>query len=180
MTAPALPAVTSALGLPAWYEGGFVDIERLLNEYFSTLMTGVICVTWLPPEKEMLERLQKPEKAAYLRIFRSGGEALIGTGGKPSVDQPQVQFAAYSANRDISWEVIEFVRQTLYCYRGGGGRVEAGDLYAHVTMLREMTGPSLSPEAFRDPRLVPVTFELETQRRKGLPSFRAYSTELGL
>jgi hypothetical protein len=171
-----LPVPTPGL-FPSWYQGGFVDIERLLMGFFGGLMPTVRSLTWFPPEKELIYEITE-HGTIYLRVFRTGGHATRSEGGKGDVDNPTVQFAAMSASRDLSWEVIEFVRQVLYCYQDGGGRMTADGLYSHVTMLREISGPSLTPEAFRDQRLVPATFELETQRRKGLPSFSKYSREL--
>lgn len=177
MTTPAGPLFPVTPGLfPDWYQGGFVDVERLLMSFFGELMPGVTCVTWFPTEKEMMDHIIGG--GAFLRIFRTGGHIVYGEASKGVWDAPRVQFAALAANRDLSWEVIEFVRQVLYCYLDGGGRMKSGGLYAHVRVIGEVVGPGLSPEAFRDQRLVPVTFELETQRRKGLPSFSDYSREL--
>lgn len=177
MTTTAPPALSLIPQYPAWYRGGFVDIEWLLIEYFQGLLPGVNVLSWLPPEKTVLEQIQ--QGVIYLRIFRSGGRIIKQQDGG-NVDQPHVQFAAMSASRDLSWEVIEFVRQVMYCYLNGGGRIQTPTLYALISCNGEMTGPALTPEAFRDQRLVPVTFELESQRRKGLPSFNDYGTELGL
>lgn len=176
MSAPALPTLSTVPGFPAWYAGGFVDIESLMVAFFADLLPGVKVLSWLPPDKTVLEKIQ--QDVIYLRIFRTGGDADVRERGKGSVDLPHVQFAALSASRSLSWQVIEFVRQVLYCYLDGGGRIEAGGHYAHVTTKREITGPVMTPEVFRDQRLVPVTFELETQRRKGLPSFSDYGREL--
>lgn len=179
MIAPAPPLPSTMPGFPDWYEGGFVDIEWLLQGYFSQLLSNVVCLGWLPPEQELLHAIEE-DRTIYLRIFRSGGRIIKGEGGKGDVDRAHVQFAALSASRDLSWEVIEFVRQVLYCYLGGGGRISVDDLYAVISVQGEIVGPTLTPEAFRDPRLVPVTFELDVQRRKGLPSFSKYAGELGL
>lgn len=178
MTAPAIPLLSPLPGFPPWYRGGFVDIEVLLSLWYQALLGGVLVLNWFPPENEVLEQIEAG--TIYLRIFRSGGRIVLDEDGKAEVDRPHVQFAAMSASRDLSWQVIEFVRNTLYPFNRGGGRMQAGDLYATVTCNGEIVGPALTPEAFRDQRLVPITFELETQRRKGLPSFSKYGAELGL
>jgi hypothetical protein len=178
LIAPPIKPISEGPGFPPWYEGGFVDIEWLLMDYFGGLLSGVTCLTWLPPEKEALEQIQLG--TIYLRIFRSGGRIVRGEANEGSVDRAHVQFATYSASRDLSWEVIEFVRQVLYCFDRGGSRMQTASQYAVITCNGEIVGPALVPEAFRDPRLVPVTFELESQRRKGLPSFDKYGADLGL
>lgn len=178
MTAPAVPAPSPLIGFPPWYGGGFVDIERLLSGFYDVLLTNVTVLNWFPPDTELLDDVEAG--IIYLRIFRSGGRIVFDEDGKAEVDRPHVQFAAMSKSRDLSWEVIEFVRNTLYPFSRGGGRMQGGDLYAVITCNGEVLGPSLTAEAFRDPRLVPITFELESQRRKGLPSFSKYGAELGL
>lgn len=179
MTAPPLPLVDTRPGFPAWWLGGFVDIEVLLSLYYQALLTRVVVLNWFPPDQELLDEIEN-HGTIYLRIFRSGGRIVFDEDGKAEVDRPHVQFAAMSASRDLSWAVIEFVRNTLYAFARGGGRMQAGDLYSVVTCNGEIVGPALTAEAFRDQRLVPITFELETQRRKGLPSFNKYGAELGL
>lgn len=180
MTTPAgpLPDLSPALAFPAWYRGGFVDIERLLVAHFSELLPAVEVVSWLPTDKDVLASIQKPTNTVYLRIFRTGGRVIFGEPGKGAIDRCHVQFAALAASRELSWQVIEFVRQVMYAYLDGGSRIKAGGLYAMLTTVGEINGPVLTPEVFRDQRLVPVTFELDTQRRKGLPSFSDYSREL--
>lgn len=175
MPVPAIPTPTPALGFPAWYRGGNVDIEVLLMGWFQELLTGVTVLTYFPPDKEVLEAVQTG--ASYLRMFRSGGRIV--QDGHKSIDQTHMQFAAMSASRDLSWEIIEFVRQMLYTFYPDGARIQTATLYAVITCNGEMVGPSMTPEAFRDPRLVPVTFELQTERRKGLPSLSEYGAELG-
>lgn len=178
MSVPAIPTPSLLPGFPPWWKGGFVDIERLLLEWFQALLSAVTVLTWFPPDIEVLEQIEAG--TIYLRIFRSGGRIVFDEDGKAEVDRPHVQFAAMSASRDLSWEVIEFVRNMLYLFYRGGARMTTANFYAVVKCNGEIVGPALSAEAFRDQRLVPVTFELETQRRKGLPSFSDYGAELGL
>lgn len=178
MPAPPIPPVSALPQFPPWYQGGFVDIERLLMDWFAILAPGLTTLTWFPPSNEVLENIQAG--TIYLRVFRSGGRIVLDEDGESEVDRTHVQFAAMSASRDLSWEVIEFVRNMLYAYKRGGGRMQAADRYATIKCRGEIVGPALTPEAFRDWRLVPITFELDVQRRKGLPSFSKYGAELGL
>lgn len=178
MPAPPIPTPSLLPGFPPWYEGGFVDIERLLLGFYDELLSAVTLLTWFPPEDEVLANIVAG--TIYLRVFRSGGRIILDEDGETEVDRTHVQFAAMSASRDLSWEVIEFVRNTLYPFKRGGARMQTADLYALVQCNGEIVGPALTPEAFRDQRLVPITFELDVQRRKGLPSFSKYGAELGL
>jgi hypothetical protein len=173
-----LPTLSPLPGYPSWYKGGFADLERLLMDFYANLLSGVTPLTWLPPENEVLEQIQLG--VIYLRIFRSGGRIVFAEDGESEIDRAHVQFAAMSSSRDLSWEVIEFVRNTLYAFYWGGGRMVTPTQYAMITCRGEVSGPTLTPEAFRDWRLIPVTFELDVQRRKGLPSFSKYGAELGL
>ncbi|HJT93888.1 MAG TPA: hypothetical protein VJ777_18485 [Mycobacterium sp.] len=181
MPLPANPLPTPGI-FPDWYKGGFIDIERLLMDWFGGLFTdAVTCLTWFPPENEVLENIANG--LIYLRIFRSGGRIVFNEdGGTGVLDRPHVQFAAMSRSRDLSWEVIEFVRNMLYPFNvgGGGGRMITDFGYAAITVNGEVMGPSITPDVFRDQRLVPITFELEVERRKGLPTFSNYGAELGL
>lgn len=177
MPLPPLPAVSTSPGFPSWYRGGWVDVERLLIEFFGELLTGVTTLTWLPPEKTVLEDIQNG--TIYLRIFRTGGR-IIRDQDSGDIDRTHVQFAAISASRDLSWEVIEFVRNVLYSFDRGGSRMKTTGLYAVISCNGEIVGPALTAEAFRDPRLVPVTFELDVQRRKGLPAISDYGADLHL
>jgi hypothetical protein len=178
MPLPPPPQPSAAPGFPAWYQGGFVDIERLLMDWFAELAPGLTPLTWFPPENEVLENIQAG--TIYLRIFRSGGRIVLDEDEQTEVDRTHVQFAAMSASRDLSWEVIEFVRNMLYTFKRGGARMVTPSNYSVITCRGEIVGPTLTPEAFRDWRLVPTTFELDVQRRKGLPSFSKYGAELGL
>lgn len=179
MPAPPIPPLSPRPQYPPFYQGGFIDIERLLMDWFADRAPGLTPLTWFPPETEVLDKIQAG--TIYLRIFRSGGRIVFDEDNQSEVDRPHVQFAAMSSSRDLSWEVIEFVRNMLYPYYRGGGRMETSTgLYAVIKCRGEIAGPSLTPEAFRDWRLVPSTFELDVQRRKGLPSFSKYGAELGL
>ena len=62
---------------------------------------------------------------------------------------------------------------------GGEGvaRSDAFVIFVPFVVPGEIVGPQLVPEQFRDERLVPVTFEVHADRRKGLPDYR---TALGL
>lgn len=175
---PPVPVPNPLPQFPPWWKGGFVDIERLLMEWFGAMLPGVTMMSWLPPETQVLENIQTG--TIYLRVFRSGGQIVFDRDGQAEVDRVHVQFAAMSMSRDLSWEVIEFVRNMLYTFYRGGGRMLGVTRYAVITNRGEILGPSLTPEAFRDARLVPITFELDVQRRKGLPSFADYGAELGL
>lgn len=153
------------IGYPVWYEGGCPDVERVLRDLLSPLLTGVEVVSWLPPDYANT----LANGTAFLRVFRMGGR--INVDNRNWVDETRVQIAALSTYRDDSWALIEFVRQVLYAYREGGHVSSAGS-QTFIEVPGEVVGPQLIPEAMRDERLVPVTFDVFTDRPRGLPIYR--------
>lgn len=158
------------IGYPAWYEGGCPDVEAVMRDLFLGLLTGVEVVSWMPPDYAS----KLATGVSYLRVFRLGGR--INVDSRAWVDETRIQFAALSASRDDSWHLIEFVRQVLYMFRDGG-HVVGQSTTTFIAVPGEVVGPQLFPEQMRDERLVPVTFEVHTDRPKGLPNYRQ---ELGL
>lgn len=153
------------IGYPAWYQGGCPDVESVMRDLFGALLTNVEVVAWIPPDYATTLSQGK----AILRVFRLGGQ--INVENKAWVDETRVQFAALSASRDDSWHLIEFVRQVLYAFRDGGTVTGTGSS-AFIVVPGEVVGPQLIPDQMRDERLVPVTFEVHTDRPKGLPNYR--------
>ena len=153
--------------LPAWYHGGFPDIEILMRDLFEPLLTGVDIVPWFPKSSEYVPHLDAG--GAYLRAARTGGSFNF-DGNR---DEPRVQIAALSKSRATSWELIEFVRQTIWSFRHGAlvpgtnVQLQAG---------QEVLGPQLIPENIVEPRLVPATFGLITWK----PGNTSYVQALGL
>lgn len=160
-----------SIGYPPWYQGGCPDVERVMRDLFADLLTGVEVVAWMPPDYAN----QLASGVSFLRIFRLGGR--INVDNRAWVDETRVQFAALSESRDDSWALVEFVRQVLYAYREGGGHVVGPTTTTFIAVPGEVVGPQLIPEQMRDERLVPVTFDVHTNRPKGLPNYRQ---ELGL
>lgn len=154
-----------SITLPAWYTGGYPDVEKLLTAWFQPMLTGVSVVSWLPKPSVYEEVLQTSE--GFLRIYRTGGK--INPGEKR--DEARVQFAALTRSRDDSWELIEFVRQCLGAFGDGNGstHVLAG---TKIGVPGEVVGPQLIPELLQDDRLVPITVELWTSRPDGLDKYR--------
>ena len=153
------------IGYPAWYQGGCPDVERVVRDLFTPLLINVSVCSWVPPDCAS----QLTAGNAFLRVFRTGGR--INVENRAWVDEARIQIAALSASRDDSWALIEFVRQVLYAYRNGGHVISEGRK-VFIAVPGEVVGPQLVPEQFRDERLVPVTFDVETNRRKGLPDYR--------
>lgn len=153
------------IGYPAWYQGGCPDVERVIRDLFSGLLTGVDVVSWVPPDYAST----LAAGGAFLRVFRLGGR--INVDSRAWVDETRVQFAALSSSRDDSWQLIEFVRQVLYAFRDGGTVVGPSST-TFIVVPGEVVGPQLIPEQMRDERLVPVTFDVHTDRPKGLPNYR--------
>lgn len=153
------------IGYPSWYLGGCPDIEKVLKEYFSTLLTGVEVISWLPPDYAG----NLASGLAYLRVFRMGGALNIDT--RNYVDETRVQIATLSGSRDDANHLMEFVRQVLYAFRFGGF-VTGPTTSAYIQVEGELVGPQLLPEQMRDERLVAVTFQINANRPKGLPDYR--------
>jgi hypothetical protein len=153
------------IGYPAWYLGGCPDVEKVLKEFFSGLLSGVEVIAWLPPDYAA----KLSSGVAFLRIFRLGGSMNIDTRGY--VDEARVQFAALSASRDDANELMEFTRQVLYSFRFGG-YLHNPTAPAYIQVDGELVGPQLIPEQMRDERLVAATFAVNVDRPKGLPDYR--------
>lgn len=153
------------IGYPTWYLGGCPDVEKVMREYFSGLLTGVEVIAWLPPDYGP----KLSSGLAFLRIYRLGGSMNIDTRGY--VDEARVQIAALSASRDDANQLMEFVRQVLYAFRFGG-YLHNANAPAYIQVEGELVGPQLIPEQMRDERLVAATFAINVDRPKGLPDYR--------
>lgn len=153
-----------ALILPDWYEGGYPDVEKLLRTLFQPLLANTSVVSWLP--KPDTYQAQIASGSSYLRTYRTGGRINF----DQRRDEPKVQFAALTGSRDDSWALIEFVRQILNVYEGGG--TVAGAPGVQLWCAGEVVGPQLIPELLQDDRLVPVTIELHT--RKSIPDYNKF------
>lgn len=157
--------------LPGWYKGGYPDVEKLTRIWFQSMLPGVSVVSWLPKPTVYEQVLETSE--GFLRCYRTGGK--INRAEKR--DEPKVQFAALTRSRDDSWELIEFVRQTLEALGDGNGSTDViPGTTQKLGVPGEVVGPQLIPELLQDDRLVPVTFELWTHKPDGLH----YRQALGL
>jgi hypothetical protein len=148
---------------PAWYKGGFPDVEVLMERLFTPLLSGVTPVHWWPSEETIAATLDAGD--GYLSIYRTGGSM----NADQKRDEPIVQFVALTKSRDKSWELIEFIRQVLSRYE------EAGEIVPGTThqlaCVGEILGPSLTRAELRNERIVPATFKLLTWKPKGLGNY---------
>lgn len=163
------------ISFPALYEGGCVDVEVLIRDVFTVPgngaaagLTGVTVVPWLPKREAMDAALAAGD--GFLRAQRVGGTANLDTAQWS--DRTRVSIAAVTGTRAMSWQLIEYVRQMLYAYREGGTVHRADSSTTFMTVPGEIVGPQLIPEQFMDERLVPVLFEIHTDRPRGLPDYR--------
>lgn len=148
---------------PAWYHGGYPDIEKLLTNYFQPMLS-VSVVSWLPKPKVYEDVLSNGE--GFLRIYRTGGRI----NREEKRDEPKVQFAALTRSRDDSWALVEFVRQV---FEAGFHKGAIVPTTVHtLTAVGEAVGPQLIPELLQDDRLVPITYELHVQKPAGLDKYR--------
>lgn len=134
---------------------------------FDNVMDGVLPVYWIPTDEETQQILFE-QSEAYLRIFRVPSEVDL----EESRDIHRVQFAAMSADRNLSWQIVALVKEVLYAYRDTSYVSMPDSRKVAVRFRRETLGPVLDPQLIRDARLVPWTVELETPRPKGLPNIR--------
>ena len=153
--------------LPGWYHGGFPDVERLMESLFTPLIGGCDIVPWFPKPAEYVPHLENG--GAYLRAARTGGSFSF----DENRDEPRVQIAALSKSRAQSWEIIEFVRQTLWTFKRGA---LVPGTETQLQTNSEVLGPQLIPENIVEPRLVPATFALHTWK----PGQTNYRQALGL
>ena len=156
------------IGFPDWWivgAGGYPNIQKLTRTVFDGLLTNVEVTSWFP-EPDVYEA-QLAAGGAYLRTYRTGGRINRDEGR----DEPKVQFAALTRSSDESWELIEFVRQTLEEGYGRAMTVVPGTIN-QLFAAGEVVGPQLIPGLIADDRLVPITYELHTKRPKGLPNYR--------
>jgi hypothetical protein len=165
---------------PEFWRGGCPDVERTIRDLFTHPenvaaqgLSGVNVVSWLPKPAEAAAWFAQGN--GYLRVFRLGGPE--DRTRKAYVDQTRVQIAAWTENRDDSWELIEYVREMVWAYEKGGtvhrsAATLSGLTTTYIKVEGELLGPQLIPEQILDDRLVPVTFEIHTDRPKSLPDYR--------
>lgn len=174
MTTPA----PQGLHFPDWYEGGYPDIEILMQLLFQPLLgtaqipdangnlawSPTYVVSWLPNPDVYNPWLDSGN--AYLRAYRMGG----GINYDQRRDQPRVALAALTRSRDTSWYLMEFVRQVLNGYQNGAP--VAGATGITLWMAGELAGPQQIPEIIQDDRLVQTTVELQT--RRPIPDYKRF------
>lgn len=151
------------IGYPVWFQGGCPDVERVMRDLFSDLLTGVDVVSWMPPDYAT----SLAAGGSFLRVYRLGGRFNVDT----RVDEARVQFAALSGSRDESVGLIDFVRTTLVLGFRFGKTVNTSGTTAYVAVPGEIVGPQLLPEQLRDERLVATTIDVHIDRRRGLPDY---------
>lgn len=151
-----------AITYPGWWDReqmGFPNIENLLKTLFTPLVSGITVTYWLPSQDVIEDTLE--DGGGFLRIYRTGGAVNL----QQNRDEPNVQIAALTKSRDISWDLLEFARTGVL------GQFEKAAIVPGTTHRlqyeREVLGPQLIPEQFRDERLVPSTFSLHTWRQSG-------------
>lgn len=170
MTTPAPANIT----FPDWYQGGYPDVEMLMQLLFQPLLgtvqnadgswTPTYVVTWLPTPDVYNPWLDNG--CAYLRAYRMGG----GINYDNNSDEPRVAIAAVTRRRDDSWYLIEFVRQVLNAYQRGGTVPGAPGVMLY--MAGEVVGPQQVPEIIQDDRLVQITVGFRV--KKPTPDYKKF------
>lgn len=168
------------LTFSAEWKGGRWDVERVINDLFTysenrvaQLISGLKVVPWRPSTTEIQAMLDQGD--AYLIAHRTGGTADFLNNAW--VDKARVQTAGLTASRAISNELMAFVSDMLLAYNDGGQVKRStphrsGLSTTFMKVPGEVVGPQLVPEQLRDERLVPVMYEIWTDRPKGLPETR--------
>lgn len=148
-----------ALDLPAWYEGGFEDVEELICDFLTFLLKDadpeIPVVTWLVDD-------YYKDPRPMLRVHRASGKAVESL----PFDHAVVQIAALSRSRAESWELMGFVRQVMAAASGGfkvprsffkenGERVRT-----QINSVDEWVGPIQAPDEFIDDRLVTCSYRV--------------------
>lgn len=152
------------VSFPPWWKGGYPDVEKLLAKSLIQPWLGDVKVEyWLPADA--LEQIQ--DGVEFLRVRRIGGRINL----NEKRDEPVVQFAALTKSRDISYELIEFVRSGVLEPFMEAVAIVPGTPHK-LGCEGEIVGPQSIPESIRDERLVPSTFVLHTWKPKGLPNYR--------
>lgn len=159
--------------LPDWYDpdAGCPDVERdVLRPLFQPHLTGanVDVVSWIP--KPDVYQAKLDAGGGYLRTYRTGGRWNDGQ----KRDEPIVQLAALMPSRDLSWDLIKFVRDVLRCFIRESDIVPGTGI--KISVEGEVSGPQLIPELLQSDKLVPITVQLYTWPQR----VRDYSTALGL
>lgn len=144
-------------------ESGYPNIENLLKGFFAPRLGPDITATyWLPKPAVYREHLDAGK--GFLRIYRTGGRE----NEDQNRDEPKVQFAALTPDRDDSWELIELVRRVCKASFGTTTIVPGTIHQLHCT--GEVVGPQLIPELLQDDKLVPITLEFHTRKPRDLTS----------
>ncbi len=155
------------LSLPAWYHGGFIDVEELICDLFTWLLKDadpeIPVVTWLQEEY-----YEDPQPT--LRVHRAGGKAMEGL----PFDYAVVSLAALSRTRKESWELITFVRHVMAAVSGGFKVPRPDGTRTQINSVDEWAGPVQVLDEFIDDRLVTANYRVLVRepRRNGPDQYR--------
>ena len=153
--------------LPDWYTvPGFHDVEQLFVDYFEWINPNVYVGTaipsgWWSPDVDP-DSLPK----AVIRVWRQPGRA------DPQIpeDEALVNIAALSRNRQRSWRLNGFVRDTMR--EVPGIKIPRADgSKTVVDTVSEWVGPSLLPEQFVDDKFVPTSFRVSLGMKRIKPDY---------
>lgn len=165
--------------LPDWYQGGFVDTEDAICDYFEFLLGNAVLVcTWLPMEfwvtsdsGAVLPNWTQPA----LRIWRQPGKFDDET----RTDNALIQIASLAPTRAGAVELNDFVRQMmdpLVFERFPIPRKDGS--ITKFSSSEEWLGPQQIPERIVDDKFIPVTYKLPIRKPRNLPNYRQIITNL--
>lgn len=139
-----------AVSLPAWYKGGFLDVEELLCDLFSWLLGNDIpVVTWL-----VEDYYENPRPV--VRVHRAAGKSVDGM----PFDHAVVQIGVLSQSRKDSWQLIGFVRHAMAACSGGFKVPRQDGTFTQINSVEEWAGPVQALDEYVDDKFISVNYRI--------------------
>jgi hypothetical protein len=174
-----------SLAYPAWWRGGRWDVERLLKDLYTyppnlaaADLHGVTVEpfnTWMHIPAEVRDA-HLDSGNAYLLVHRNGGH--VERVRQQWCDVSMATLGVMTQSRDESNELMAYVTDVLVEFDEGGIVARStphrsGASTTYMTVSGEVTGPQLQQELVGDDRLVLSVWQLNVDRPRGLPNYRA-------
>lgn len=151
--------------VPDWFEDNFVNVEDVLIDLFTVLLTEVDVGCWYADDW-----LDEAEPDPQLLFYRLPGARV---NYDSNSDVCNVQVIAVSGSRDTSWTLMSFVRAILLPMQGFRAKFE--DYTAQIWCSDDVAGPEmLTPGQQIDTRVVSSVLSV----RVGLNSRKRYMGEV--
>ncbi|WP_367582376.1 hypothetical protein [Tsukamurella tyrosinosolvens] len=158
------------ISFPDWYQGGYTDAEKafycMLYPYGELTDPKIEIVTW--------RQWRGPGDGPVALLYRNGGAS------EGVLDEPIMELAVFSEDRDVSMQVTEYLRQAVLTFRSSGGVVKAAGIIAdedpgfsaNIKGADDHMGPQLiSDKDDVDARVVFSSYRLCLRQPRGLPNY---------